>query len=295
MYPLEPFAVPHPTFDLQSHSIHSDGELPAAEVVQRAAAAGVELLALTDHDTVDGVDEALAEADRLGLRVVPAVEISSVQDEYEDLHVLGYGIDHHDETLLAQLATFRQDRYLRAERMADALRELGWEIDETKLDERRATGKPLGRPHLAQAVFGHPANAARIEEEGLEDFSALLVAYLIPGAPAYRKRTHPTVTEAIKLIKAAGGVAIWAHPFWDIEDEDAVLRTIDRFQRDGLDGVEVFYVTHTPEQVALLHDACRERRLLTTGSSDFHGPDHRHFSRFLAHEMYGRDANLGPI
>jgi predicted metal-dependent phosphoesterase TrpH len=287
--------VPRPTFDLQSHSLHSDGQLPAAEVVERAAAAGVELLALTDHDTVDGVDEALEAGDRLGLRVVPAVEISAVQDEYEDLHVLGYGIDHHDETLLEHLATFRQDRYLRAERMAEALRELGWEIDETKLDERRATGKPLGRPHLAQATFGHPANAQRLKDEGLEDFSALLVAYLIPGAPAYRKRTHPTVTEAIRLIKSVGGIAIWAHPFWDIEDPETVLATIDRFRADGLDGVEVFYVSHTREQVEFLHDACRERHLLTTGSSDFHGPEHRHFSRFLAHEMYGREANLGGI
>jgi hypothetical protein len=284
-----------PTFDLQSHSIHSDGALPAAEVVARAAAAGVELLALSDHDTVDGVDEAIAAGREHGVGIVPAVEISSVQDEYEDLHVLGYGIDHHDPTLLERLDTFRQDRFLRAERMADALRELGWEIDETALDERRAAGKPLGRPHLAQAAFGHPANADRLREEGLEDFSALLVAYLIPGAPAYRKRTHPTVTDAIALIHDAGGVAIWAHPFWDIEADPTVLATIDRFRGDGLDGVEVFYVTHTREQIELLDDACRERGLLTTGSSDFHGPDHRHFPRFIAHELHGRTPNLGPI
>ena len=89
------------TFDLQAHSIHSDGELPAAEDVERAAAAGVELLALTDHDTVDGVEEATMRAEELGIRNVAAAEISSVQDEFEDLHILGYGLDVRDEHLLA--------------------------------------------------------------------------------------------------------------------------------------------------------------------------------------------------
>ena len=284
-----------PAFDLQSHSIHSDGALPAREVVERAHAAGVEVLALSDHDTVDGVDEALETGAALGLRMVRAAEISSVQDEHEDLHILGYGVDHHDEHLRAELARFRGDREQRAERMGDALRELGYELDTTVLDQRAAQGKPIGRPHLAQAAFGHPANAERIAQEGFEDFSALLVAYLIPGKPAYRKRTFPTVEEAIALIHSAGGVAIWAHPFWDIDADPAVLQTVERFIGFGLDGVEVFYVEHTREQTLLLDDFCRERGLLTTGSSDFHGPDHRFFSRFLAHELHGREPNLGPI
>src|SRR6476660_4498586 len=127
-----------PTFDLQSHSLHSDGDLPAAEVVERAAAAGVELLALSDHDTVDGVDEALAEASRCGIRVVPATELSSIDGEYDDLHVLGYGIDHKDPALLARLEEFRADRDGRAGRMVAALREIGFEVDEDALAARRA-------------------------------------------------------------------------------------------------------------------------------------------------------------
>jgi 3',5'-nucleoside bisphosphate phosphatase len=279
-------------FDLQSHSVHSDGALAAAEVVARAREAGVELLALSDHDTVDGVDEAL-EAAGDGIRVVPAVEISSVQDDYEDLHILGYGIDHRDPHLLRELARFRDDRVARAGRMADALRELGWHVHQAPLQARLAAGKTIGRPHLAQAAFNHPENAERIATEGLEDFSALLVAYLIPGAPAYRPRTFPTVQEAIDVIHRAGGVAVWAHPFWDIEASPAVVATIERFRGWGIDGVEVFYVTHTKQQVDLLVDACDG--LLTTGSSDFHGPDHRHFGRFLAHELHGHEPNLGPI
>jgi hypothetical protein len=287
--------VPAPTFDLQSHSIHSDGALPAREVVELAAQAGVELLALSDHDTVDGVDEALQTGRRVGVNVVRAVEISSVQAEYEDLHILGYGIDHTDEHLRETLRTYRGDREVRAAKMRGALEELGWEIDESVLQQRSAAGKPIGRPHLSQAAFNHPANAKKIEEEGFANFSDLLVAYLIPGRPAYRARTFPTVQQAIDLIHHAGGVAVWAHPFWDIKADPAVLETVDRFQELGIDGVEVFYVAHTKEQTLLLADACEERGLLTTGSADFHGPDHAHFSAFRAFELYGREARLGPI
>jgi len=283
------------TFDLQAHSIHSDGELPAAEVVERAAAAGVTLLALTDHDTVDGVEDATERARELGIRNIAAAEISSVQDAFEDLHILGYGIDHTDAHLQRELARYRGDRGARADRMRRALEELGWAIDPAPLDRRRVHGKPIGRPHLAQAAFDHPANAERIAEEGLEDFSALLVAYLIAGAPAYRRRTFPTVEEAIALIHRAGGVAVWAHPFWDLDADPQVLETIDRFQQMGLDGVEAFYVTHTREQVDVLAAACAERGLLTTGSSDFHGPEHRHFAGFLRHETHGHTPDLGPI
>ena len=287
--------MPQPTFDLQSHSLHSDGALPAPEVVERAAAAGVELLALSDHDTVDGIDEAQAAGARHGIRIAPAVEISSVQDEYEDLHVLGYGIDHTDVHLLEQLERYRHDRVVRADRMGDALRENGFELDTTVLDERKAAGKPVGRPHLAQAAFGHPANAQKIADEGFEDFSALLVAYLIPGTPAYRRRTFPTVEEAIALIHAAGGVAIWAHPFWDIEADPAVLASLERFRGWGMDGVEAFYVTHDHEQVEHLVGLADRLGLLTTGSSDFHGPEHKLFKTFRAFETDGMTPNLGPI
>src|SRR5919199_5252038 len=116
----EPKTVP--AFDLQSHSVHSDGALAPAEVVRRAAAAGVELFALTDHDTVAGVDEALAEAAACGLALVPAVEISAVRDTHEDLHVLGYGIDHREAGLVAALEASRADRERRAGRMAERLR-----------------------------------------------------------------------------------------------------------------------------------------------------------------------------
>jgi predicted metal-dependent phosphoesterase TrpH len=283
-----------PTFDLQSHSTCSDGSLAPAAVVAAAAAAGVELLALTDHDTVDGVAEALDAASG-AIRVVPATELSTIDGEHEDLHVVGYGIDHTDPAFLAELERFRADRAARALRMADALQECGFALDRAPLDARRAAGLPIGRPHLAMAAFDHPDNARRIADEGLTDFSALLVAYLIDGAPAYRRRTTPTVAEAIAAIHAAGGVAIWAHPFWDVEDPDEVVASIDRFAADGLDGVEAFYVTHTREQTLVAARACAERGLLSTGSADFHGPDHPHFNAFRAFDLHGCTPSLGPI
>jgi predicted metal-dependent phosphoesterase TrpH len=275
--------------------VHSDGALEAAEVVARAGQAGVTLLSLTDHDTIDGVDDALEAAGRAGLRVVPGVEISAVHAGYEDLHVLGYRIDHHHFRLTQRLRDFREDRVLRAGRMAERLAELGWAVDEQVLEARRATGRPLGRPHLAAAVFGHPANADRVREEGFQDASALLAAYLIPGRPAYLPRTFPTVAEAIEVIHEAAGVAVWAHPFWDVSEIHEAIDHIDRFNEWGLDGVETFYPTHTREQVLAVAGRCAELNLLMTGSSDFHGPDHRLFPRFLAYDLYGCRPVLGSI
>jgi predicted metal-dependent phosphoesterase TrpH len=287
--------MPSPTFDLQSHSVHSDGALDAATVVANAAEAGVELLALSDHDTVDGVPEAQEAAKASGVRLVHAAELSSVYERWEDLHILGYGVDVDDETFRARLEDARSDRERRADRMSDLLRELGWEIDPAPVQARLDAGKPVGRPHLAGAVLAHPANAERLEQENVGDVSSFIPAYLIPGAPAYQPRTHPTVFEAIEWIHEAGGLAVWAHPFWDVEAGEDVLRNLATFRSAGLDGVEAFYVTHTAEQTHLVADAAAEHGLLTTGSSDYHGPDHRLFSRFLAFDLHGREPELGPI
>jgi predicted metal-dependent phosphoesterase TrpH len=282
-----------PTFDLQSHSIHSDGALSAADVVAHAAAAGVELLALSDHDTTDGVNEARQAAREHGIRVTPAAELSAVHGEHEDLHVLGYEIDPDDPHLTASLQDFRGDRARRIDAMAGRLRELGFELDSAPLDARREAGKPIGRPHLADAVLAHPANATRLRDEGIDGRDALFPPYLVPGAVAYVARSRPTVAEAIDVIHAAGGVAVWAHPFWDLDSTDETLATLREFVADGLDGVECFYPTHTAEQARALHEAAGG--LLITGSSDFHGPDHGRFNAFRAFELYGLEPELGPI
>jgi predicted metal-dependent phosphoesterase TrpH len=284
-----------PAFDLQAHSRHSDGVLEAAEVVDLAHAAGVELFALTDHDTVDGVPEAAARAGELGMRYSPASELSAVHGGHEDLHVLGYELDVADPGLRATLEDFRGDRARRIEAMADRLRELGFELDDAPLRARRDAGKPIGRPHLADAVLTHPANAQRLRDEGIHGKNELFPPYLVPGAAAYVARSRPTVPEAIDVIHAAGGVAVWAHPFWDVDAPEEALRTLEEFVGAGLDGVECFYPTHTEEQTRLLHDVAVRHDLLTTGSTDFHGPEHDRFSGFLAFGIHGLSVNLGPI
>jgi 3',5'-nucleoside bisphosphate phosphatase len=284
-----------PTFDLQSHSVHSDGALTAAEVVAAAASAGVRLLALSDHDSVDGVSEAIAAASELGIALVPSVEISALDEAKRDQHILGYLVDHRDPVLSQRLQRYRHDREHRATRMADALKELGFELDETALAARAAEGKSIGRPHLAKAVVAHPANARRLQEEGRTDPSAFLEAYLIEGKPAFRSRTIPSVPESIAAIHEAGGLAVWAHPFWTIPERDVLPAMIEQIHGQGIDGIESFYVSHTREQTELLADRCDALGLLSTGSSDFHGPRHREFSRFRAFSTYGREPRLGPI
>jgi predicted metal-dependent phosphoesterase TrpH len=322
-------AAAKPRFDLQSHSTRSDGVLEPAAVVARAAQAGVQLLALSDHDTVAGVDEALAAGAEHGVSVVPAIEISAIDNPQEgagvptqgeshtaqdkehpaqsetgaggasgvarELHILGYLIDHRDPQLTSTLSRFLADREQRTLRMAENLRGLGIELDRRAIDARVQAGEPIGRPHLAEAALGHPANAERLRGEQIDDIGSFIKSYLIEGRPAFALRVTPTVGEAIDAIHAAGGLAIWAHPFWDVEQPDEALAMVERFRALGIDGVEAFYVTHTQAQTELLAERCARDGLLSTGSADFHGPENRLFSRFMAFETYGLTPNLGAI
>ncbi len=285
-------------FDLQAHSTRSDGTLSPSDVVAAAAASGVQLLALTDHDTIAGVAEAITAGKRLGVAVVPAIEVSAVDDRGRtprELHVLGYLIDHEQRAFSEQLQRFLADREQRTLRMRDALREVGFELDEQPLAQRIASGAPIGRPHLAEAVLKADANAERLKREGIADIGALIKAYLIEGRPAFRMRETPTVAEAIEAIHSAHGLAVWAHPFWDLSTEQEALEILDRFATEGLDGVEAFYITHTERQTRLLYQRCEQRSLLSTGSADFHGPGNELFHEFMAFETYDLTPRLGPI
>ena len=282
-------------FDLQSHSVHSDGELEAAAVVAAAAQAGIEVLALTYHDTVDGVPEAIEAGALHGVRIVPAIEISALDPDGEDLHILGYGVDHEDAGFGVALERFRADRGQRADRMIAALRDCGFALDAAPLERRRAAGKPIGRPHLAEAVFAHPDNRERIEAEGLRHPSAVLEAYLLPGTPAFRARSVPTIADAVTAIHRAGGLAVWAHPFWDVEDPDEVVATLERFAALGIDGVEAFYITFDEAQTRLLAETAARLGLLTTGSADFHGLGHDRFNRFGAFQTYGIEPDVERV
>ena len=284
-----------PTFELQGHSTVSDGELSPTDTVSAARSAGVELFALTDHDSVDGVAEAAEMADRIGLRFVTGVEISVLDPVAADLHICGYAFDPRDRALLEQLRQSREDRERRATRMIEALQAEGWSINHELLNARALAGRSIGRPHLAQAVTTEPRNAERLRRERLTNATDFLVAYLIEGKPAFRERAAPSAAEAIALIHNAGGVAVWAHPFWDIDADGEVIATLERFVGLGLDGVEAFYVTHTRVQTDRLVRRASELGLLTTGSSDFHGPNHRKFNRFRAFHTHGHGPRLGRL
>ncbi|MDQ3609457.1 MAG: hypothetical protein M3459_11230 [Actinomycetota bacterium] len=117
----------------------------------------------------------------------------------------------------------------------------------------------------------------------------------MPGAPGYVARERPTVAEAITLVHDHGGVAVWAHPFWDLADPAEVEATLRRFAAAGMDGVEAFYPAQDRAQTHLLDDLAGELGLLATAASDFHGPEHEHFSRFLAYETFGRQPRLGDL
>lgn len=289
-----------PAFDLQSHSFASDGELEPAEVVRLAAEAGVELLALSDHDTVEGVDAAIEAGRRHGVRVVPAVELSAVDGGHEDLHVLGYLIDHRDARLAGRLADARADRVQRIERMAAGLADAGLGLDHGLLDDVREAGRPVGRPHLARAAIAAPGSVAPLARAGIDPAAPdavgrVIERWLVPGAPAYVPRTRPSVETAIEWIHDAGGLAVWAHPFWNLARPQDVTVALERYAAAGLDGVEAFYPWHDAEQTALLADRGEALGLLTTGSTDFHGPGRAEFAAFRGFSLHGREPRLGPI
>lgn len=284
-----------PTFELQGHSTQSDGELSPAETVAAAKDAGVELFALTDHDSVDGLPDAARAAEEVGLRFVAGVELSVLDPVAADLHICGYRFDPAEPRLLAQLARSREDRERRAARMIEALQQNGWHVNHEPLNARALAGRTIGRPHLAQAVTTDGRNVERLESEGLTNPTDFLVAYLIEGKPAFRERQAPSAAAAIALIHNAGGLAVWAHPFWDVDADAEVISTLERFVGFGLDGVEAFYVSHTRAQTDLLVRRAAELDLVTTGSSDFHGPSHRQFNRFRQFSTFGHEPNLNRL
>ena len=288
-----------PRFDLQSHSTHSDGALPAAEVVQRAAEAGVELLALSDHDTISGVAEAIEAGERSACEIVPAVEISAVDDGRAGRARTAHPRLRHRPHRPAddRQRSSTSSPTARSARCACATACARPASSSTKRRSRSASrraNRSAARTSPAPCSARRPT-PQRLADEEIDDIGSLIRGYLIEGKPAFRLRETPTVAEAIEAIHAAGGVAIWAHPFWDIEDPAEVLASIDRFRALGIDGVEAFYITHDEPQTRLLAERCAELGLLSTGSADYHGPDNRLFSRFLAFETFGIEPNLGPI
>jgi 3',5'-nucleoside bisphosphate phosphatase len=256
--------------DLQSHSTYSYGELPPAEVVATAVDAGVTTMALTDHDGIDGVAEAAEAAKQAGIVLVPATEISCVHGSLDDMHMLGYWVD---TTVIAPACERAQrERVTRAEEIVERLNAQGVPVRFEDAIAQAGDASSVGRPHIAKAAGAKP-----------EEMAAFFEEWLVPGAKAFVSRSWPDAAEATEIIHGAGGTAVLAHPFWDLDDPNQVAALVDDLD---LEGIEVFYPAHDRAQTKFLLELCRDRGLVATASSDFHGPSHKMFDSFCAYPTY---------
>ena len=249
--------------DLHSHTTASDGDHTPTQLIERAHSIGLKAIAVTDHDTTDGVSEALVAGRRLGVEVIPGIELSANPPRQGQCHILGLLINPADASLLRRLKEVVTNRNLRNSRIIEKMqRELGWEIELAEV-EAEAGGDIVARPHFAKVLL----------KKGLvPDFQTAFDIYLGTGGKAYVGRDRLSPEEAINLIHGAGGVAILAHPnnfkFDDPAETEAEIRGL---QELGLDGIEARYNLHTPQDVARYLSLAEKLGMFTSGGSDFHG------------------------
>lgn len=251
-------------FDLHTHSRCSDGSTSPAENVRLAAAAGLAGLALTDHDTFDGWEEAAEQAARSGVELVPGVELSTEVGGLS-LHLLGYWVDPEHPALSAECRRLRGERERRAAGTVQRLSQLGVHIELDRVHQI-AGGAPVGRPHIAAAMV--EAGAVPSLRDAFDD-------YLADGGPAYVAKRAVPPAEGVALIVAAGGVAVLAHPGLGSRDAEVTDVLLDRLIDAGMAGVEADHPGHDPVTRGRWRGIAAMHGLEVTGSSDFHGdPEH---------------------
>jgi predicted metal-dependent phosphoesterase TrpH len=241
--------------DLHAHTIASDGILSPEELVHLAKASGVSVLAVTDHDTLANIPPAVEEGERVGLEIVPGVEVTAYIDDLE-VHILGHFIDPGDALLTRFLACSRDDRVARIRRMIDKLWSLGLPLDADEI-LARASGGSVGRPHLALAM---------LRRGYVGSMQEAFDRYLTAGKPAHVERARIPAAQAISAIKRAGGVPSLAHP--GVYGRDDV---ISRLVEQGLMGLEVYHPDHDPEAIFRYERMRLRHGLLAAGGSDYHG------------------------
>ncbi|MGH8777101.1 MAG: PHP domain-containing protein [Jiangellaceae bacterium] len=247
--------------DLHVHSNFSDGTDRPGELPHRAREAGVDVLALTDHDTVDGWPAALASAADTDVVVVPGVEIST-RLRGAAVHLLGYLPDPSYAPLASELARVRESRVRRLSDMTALLTRAGVPIDVADVLAVAGSATTLGRPHIADAL---------IAKGYVRDRSEAFTRWLSEGGPAYVPKYAPATSDAIRLVREAGGVAVLAHPWGRGSRRMIDDRAIERLARLGLGGLEVDHEDHAAADRATLREIAGELDLVVTGSSDHHG------------------------
>ncbi len=247
--------------DLHTHSTASDGKLSPAELMRHARAVGIEVIALTDHDTLSGLEEASEEAAKSGIEFIPGVEISAENDP-GTLHMLGYFIDPKDAELVETLLWLRGGRDDRNHIILTKLAELGCPLEWDEV-AAYAGGESMGRPHIATAMVNRGYVAT---------FKDAFDRYLGKGAAAYTEREKMTPEIAIERIRSAGGLAVLAHPQTLSLTDDELSDLLGRLTSQGLAGVEVYYYSHSEEETELYLNLAHRYGLIATGGSDFHGP-----------------------
>ncbi|MCW5882743.1 MAG: PHP domain-containing protein [Anaerolineae bacterium] len=252
-----------PIADLHTHSTASDGLLSPTEVVERAAEAGVTILALTDHDTTDGVAEALDAGLRIGIEVIPVIDINT-EHEAGSLDILGYWIPVTPGPFQARIAELRDARVHRGQRMVEALNRLGVPVRWERVREL-AQGS-VGRPHVAQAL---------VETGHVRSLGEAFDIYIGHGRPAYVPRPRFTAVEAIQFVRAHGGVPVMAHPIpaaAQHRDPFHLEDLLPRLRNAGLAGIDAYYGSYTPDTIRRLVALAGRYGLIPAGGSDFHGP-----------------------
>ncbi|MGQ0764477.1 MAG: PHP domain-containing protein [Gemmatimonadota bacterium] len=245
--------------DLQLHSTASDGSDSPSEVVRRAQQKGFAAIALTDHDTLDGIPEASDAAESLAIELIPACEISALDAGERQIDMLAYGVALDDTTFNNTLRALRDGRFARAWGMVEKLNEYGYPVSFERVVEIAGGTENIGRPHVARAL---------VEVGAVPDVkSAFTPDLILDGGRCYVQRVRISPEDAITRIHAAGGVAIAAHP----GRTGLTVGEIAQLAAAGLDGLEVFYPRHDDAETGRLLALARAHDLLITGGSDDHG------------------------
>ena len=250
--------------DFHTHSTASDGTFSPQELVLQAARKKLTFLSLTDHDTIDGLSMISEIPD--GLHFVTGVEISA--EFPKTLHILGYGFDPDNETLNTVLRELQDYRRNRNKKMIENMKELGFDISLEEL-EKEAGGELIGRPHFAN-LFA--------EKGYVSSYQEAFDKYLDKGKPLYLNKKRLKPEKAIKLILAAGGIPVIAHPYQTKLNDEKLEDLVAELEQYGLRGIEVYYSQHTPEQIRFYSYLADKFGLLRTAGSDFHGTAKPHIS-----------------